>query len=75
MTLNYSVIVERYLRLNGVVGGSINVVKSPHSLCDGKSSQVATRLLCSKEKEKIIVDSPPTLTCKLSLIKKEVEYV
>jgi hypothetical protein len=52
MTLNYWMIVERYPKPNGMVGGSIPGGSETFSLIDGKTSQVATGLLCSRGKLK-----------------------
>ena len=51
MSLNYQRIVERYPKLNRMVGGSIPS-REICFLLDGKNSQVATRLLCSKKIKK-----------------------
>ena len=50
MTLNYWRIVERQPKPNEVVGGSIPDCEI-FSLLDGKISQVATCLMCSKNEK------------------------
>ena len=53
MTLNYWLVMKRYPKPNGVVGGSIPGYEIFY-LLDGKTSQIATYLLCSKKKNHVL---------------------